>query len=165
MEIWKDVVGFEGLYKVSNLGNVITIRKNRQMSKCPDRNGYFVLKLSNKSKSRSTSYHRVVAEAFVPNHNGGTEVNHINGNNQDNRPENLEWVTHSENLCHAWREGLYKNGRKGQPIIGESISTGEQLRFDKVKDVEKYGFQAGNVSSVINGKYSQHKGYYWRKAD
>lgn len=110
-EIWKDVIGYEGLYQVSNLGNVKSLDRKRLHPKGfyrkyksrlikPDMiKGYKRVKFSDSTISRIT-VHRLVAIHFIPNPENKPHVNHINTIRTDNRVENLEWVTHRENMCH-----------------------------------------------------------------
>jgi hypothetical protein len=111
MEQWKDIKGFEGLYEVSNLGNVrsldrMVLHKNNYMQFKPGKlikpqynhAGYLRFDLLGK-KCRA---HRLVAAAFIPNKYNKEEVNHINGIRDDNRLENLEWTTKSENNIHKY---------------------------------------------------------------
>lgn len=95
-EIWKDVKGFEGLYFVSNKGNV---KNNRGKILKPwfKRYGYLDLKLTKNRKQYHKQVHRLVAEAFIPNPKNKPQVNHINGFKFWNTVENLEWVTNKEN--------------------------------------------------------------------
>lgn len=110
-EEWRDVLGFEELYQVSNLGKVRTIKKGEaEMSQQENRNGYLTVHLRNKGVERRAMVHRLVAEAFIPNPDEFRDVNHKNGNKADNRVENLEWVSHSDNMTHSFRE-LGKNVR------------------------------------------------------
>jgi hypothetical protein len=117
MEIWKDVVGYEGIYKVSNYGLVKRVSKIRGVNLkyreeyylVPTDNGkgYFRIKLSNNGKSKRVMLHRIIAEAFINNPENKKCVNHINHNRKDNRIENLEWCTHSENTLHAVKHGRW----------------------------------------------------------
>jgi hypothetical protein len=109
-EIWKPVVGYEGLYEVSNLGNVKAVEKivGHPTGQCrrPEKmvklqngsSGYAVVNLCKNGKPRTTRVHILVAEAFLKKPEGKCEVDHINRNRKDNRVENLKWCTHKENM-------------------------------------------------------------------
>ena len=112
-EEWRDVLGFEELYQVSNLGNVRTVKRGEAtvMSQEEQWNGYLSVHLRNKGVERRASVHRLVAEAFIPNPDGLRDVNHKNGIKTDNRVENLEWLSHSDNMKHQYQ--VLKTGRYG----------------------------------------------------
>lgn len=106
-EIWKEVLGTEGQIIVSNLGNVK--RKNEGYFKPAHISmsvGYFCVSIG---KGKAKMIHRLVAETFIPNPEGKRCVNHINSIIKDNRVENLEWCTHSENSKHAVKLGRMTN--------------------------------------------------------
>lgn len=122
MEVWASVVGFENQYEVSSLGNIRSIdryvkhhiegvnrmykgtnKKTRLNSK-----GYVRCNLKNDGKRYDFTVHRLVAEAFIPNPENKPQINHINGIKTDNRIENLEWCTQSENNIHATKNRLVK---------------------------------------------------------
>lgn len=110
-EIWKDVVGYEGYYQVSNLGRIKRTRggKGAQSGKILKqymRDGYSSVYLTKDAKTEGYSVHRLVAMAFHENPENKICVNHINGVKSDNRAVNLEWVTYKENTAHAWKTGL-----------------------------------------------------------
>lgn len=105
MEIYKDIKGFEGIYQVSNLGNVRRVYKKKQgfgiLNPVNHSGGYSRLKLRNKGNDKDVYIHRLVAEAFITGH--GNQVNHIDGNKKNNSSDNLEWCNSNENVSH------YKN--------------------------------------------------------
>lgn len=106
MEIYKTIKGFNGLYEVSNTGIVVSLRRNRKVMK-PYRmpNGYLHVALTS-DKCYSLRIHRLVAEAFVLNPDSLPEVNHIDGNKENNNDWNLEWTNRSNNMLHALASGL-----------------------------------------------------------
>jgi len=122
MEEWKDVVGYEGIYQVSNLGNVKRISKTRGVNikykndyilkPMDNGKGYLRVKLTNNGISKRVMLHRIIAEAFIPNIYNKKVVNHINCNLKDNSINNLEWCTQSENCLHAVKLGRWTQGRK-----------------------------------------------------
>jgi len=108
--IWRPVIGFEGLYKISNTGRIISFHKrnfDQEISQRIDRGGYLAVRLSKQGKTSTQYVHRLVALAFIDILEGKPYVNHINGDKLDNRIENLEWVTHAENIQHAYKIGSY----------------------------------------------------------
>jgi len=123
LEIWKDVVGFEGEYMVSNIGRIksldrtVTLKNHYQiktrsvkerilrLSKRSNNSPYYIVTLSGR---KSLLVHRLVAIAFIPNPLNKPQVNHKNGIKSDNILENLEWVTVKENAIHAIKTGLFR---------------------------------------------------------
>jgi hypothetical protein len=142
-EIWKKVVGYESYYEVSNLGNVNSfdryIPTRKGSGKQTGRNiilqksvkGYLMALLSVDKKTLYTGAHRLVAKAFIPNPLNKPQVNHINGIKHDNRVENLEWCTGSENIKHSVDNKLvkYNYGEKHH----RSKITDEQMKEILIK--------------------------------
>ena len=134
MEEWKNIKGYEGLYQVSNFGRVKSLnyhRTGKEVLMKPGRfvmksgNAYYGVKLYKDSKMNVKLVHRLVAEAFIPNPENKPEVNHIDGNPSNNRVDNLEWVTRSENIKHSYRV----LGRKA----GFSGMRGKKSPFAKIR--------------------------------
>lgn len=125
-EEWRDVDGYAGLYRVSSCGNIESVRRETQFMRSGKQSsmmsggrnltlrktqtGYSIVGLTKNASQRSKTIHRMVATAFIPNPLGKREVNHKNGIKADNRVENLEWVTHSENVLHSYRCLNKRNG-------------------------------------------------------
>lgn len=122
-EIWKDIKGYEGIYQVSNLGNVRSldrcvncgiknnsnvIRKGKLIKQNQNLHNYLQVHLSKKNKAKMITVHRLVAEAFLPNPNNLPQINHIDGDKLNNNVNNLEWCTAKENINHSWGLGLSK---------------------------------------------------------
>ena len=118
LEVWKDIQGYEGMYQVSNLGNVKSFKdhlgkpRERLRSLVTDKLGYKKVDLYKKGdKPKIQLVHRLVAKAFLPNPENKPMVNHKDSNPSNNRVENLEWCTQSENIIHGYREGNIKPPR------------------------------------------------------
>lgn len=164
-EHWKPVKGFEGKYIVSNFGNIMSIPRTyinklgRKYTidgfilvKHDDTNGYDKVWLGD---SVMKSVHRIVAEAFIPNPDGFSEVNHIDGDKKNNCASNLEWVTHKKNIEHAIKTGLIGDfAKKATPDIVIAIRT-EYIPNDRKHSTtalaKKYGLSAGYVWKIISG--------------
>jgi hypothetical protein len=121
--------------------------------------GYELVHVTINGLCLNRTVHRLVAQTFINNPNNKTEVNHINGIKTDNRVENLEWVTSSENKKHAFIIGLNKsNIIRAKTVIAENEN--EKLSFSPIKSVEKQGYNRIAIShSIRSGK--KYKGYNW----
>lgn len=113
-EVWKDIDGFNNRYQVSNLGNVKSLsyrnsKKPHLMTLRKQWNGYLYVMLVENKKQKFVAVHRLVAKAFCDNPQNKPHVNHLNNIRDDNRAENLEWCTVSENQKYAWAQGRKNN--------------------------------------------------------
>ena len=147
-EQWKDIKGYEGIYQVSTLGRVKrlagVIETERGPRRLPERYkkaviiaGYLYYSLYINDIEERCAAHRLVASAFIPNPENKPHVNHLNGIKADNRVENLEWCTRSENMQHALKTGLWeqydRHGEKN-PMYGKHHS---QDAKQKIADVHR----------------------------
>ena len=132
MEEWRDIEGYEGIYQVSSKGRIKskqrevkngenTIKIKKESIRCVQvnkrRNGYCEISLHKDGKEKRYKVHRLVAQAFIPNELNKSEVNHKDGNKENNCVENLEWVTSKENSKHAWDTGLANANHKKVKVI------------------------------------------------
>lgn len=118
-EIWKDVIGYEGVYSVSNIGRVKSLEKTilckgwkivkEKVLRLKLRGGYMAVGLYKNKKQKYYYVHRLVANAFIENTHNKPQINHIDANKTNNNLLNIEWVTQSENRLHAQRMGLCIN--------------------------------------------------------
>lgn len=155
-EVWKDI---DDKYQVSNFGNIRSCASGKWKLKQTQtvRDGYVRVILGGNGKTKSHFVHRLVAEAFVPNPDKKTQVNHKNGVKTDNRAENLEWVTCSENIRHAFNTGLNKHLKYKIKCIetGEIFNgIGEASRKTGVRNSSiwlhlKKGWRAGGLHFEI----------------
>ena len=159
-EIWKDVVGYEGLYQVSNLGRVKSIYKYKKILTPRPRNTYLRVSLSKNGKATNYSLHRLVAQAFLPNPTKLPEVNHKDENKQKNEVGNLEWCTKEYNMKY----GTWKNLRAisvAKPVAQYDLNGNFIKRWNSIKDA-KITLKINNIPAVCKGKANKAGGYIWK---
>ena len=167
-EIWKEIEGYNGIYLVSNIGNVKSIdRKSKHATSgyitvfgrnkaLRNWGGYPRVYLTKENTGNTFSVHRLVAKTFIPNPENKAQVNHINGIKHDNRVENLEWCTPKENMQHALSTGL--KGR-GETFTNSKLTDAKVLAIkrllrlkpnvNKCKLAEKVGISNGVIYQII----------------
>lgn len=177
-EIWKPIKGYEGLYEVSNLGNVrsldhITIQKTKgnvtvhrlnkgRMLKCGrDKDNYCQVSLCKDGKAVGKKVHRLVAEQFIPKIDGKNCINHIDCDRRNNRVDNLEWCTPSENVKHEYKCGRVPNRAKR---VTQYDNQGRVIKhWETIKEIEKtLKIFSASVSRVCKQKRGTAGGYIWR---
>lgn len=135
---YRDISGFAGLYKVSPDGNVYSCNKRKLLTPLITIRGYARVGLYKDKKYHYNLIHRLVAMEFISNQEKKGEVNHKNGIKTDNRVENLEWVTRSENMIHGYKNGLIKVSEKCISIL---VNNNKTRDYSKRKKRRNNSFQ------------------------
>lgn len=161
VEVWKNVVGYEGIYEVSNLGRVRTHKektthsvrhgtrrwKQRVLKPKSSKTREPRVSLWKDKKSKDFLVHRLVAVAFIPNPENKPCINHIDGNPKNNNVENLEWNTYKENQNHSFDNGLAHINKE---VILFNKETFDVHKFrSQAKASEFLGFNNGYINSLI----------------
>lgn len=172
-EIWRDITGYDGIYQVSNLGNVRSIehidcrKRNRIAGRVlkpgKKQNGYLQVVLKDETgKSKNYYVHRLVMKAFVGECPAEYEVNHIDENKSNNTLENLEYVTHRCNINHG--TGKFRSAaKKGKPV--EQYSTDDEwlAEYASTSEAERItGVWHNNISKACKRKVKTAGGYIWK---
>ena len=172
MERWKAIEGYEGLYEVSDMGNVKSLRKGRNLKPCNNGNGYMVINLRLNGKSKTTFVHRLVCGAFHGKHVEGLFVNHKNGVRDDNRVSNLEWVTQQENNADMVKRGTHQYDKamfkfywqKRERYVECLDRDGNPLAvFNSIKKAsDSLGICYASIHKACNGARKKAGGFGWR---
>jgi len=157
-EVWKDIKNYEGLYEVSNFGNVRSLKygKIKYLKPAKNKGGYYFVILCKNGKTKNFRIHRLVANAFIENPNNYPQINHKDEDKTNNKASNLEWCNNQYNKRFSNAKqvmGISKDGRK--TILLEATVDGDLL-----------GFKNQNISNAANGKFHKignhkYKGIEW----
>ena len=186
MEEWKDIKGYEGLYMVSNLGNVKSLGNgnSRNKNNCKERirkptkngSGYLQVQLYKDGIRKMHLVHRLVACAFIPNPQGLPEVNHLSEDKTDCRAENLEWCSHGYNQNYGTRniragksvsKANTNNPKRSKALIATNKVTRQTIEFPSAMEAERQlGINHSNIARCCNGNgYKSVGGYVWQYKD
>ena len=146
---WKSLTCCDAKYLIQENGYVIYLqRKNsiKFLRSRIDRAGYITVRINKNGQSSTQFVHRLLAAAFIPNPNNKPFINHINGIKTDNRLENLEWVTHAENIKHAYKTGLIN---KSKLVI--DICCGKTFKSSKEAALF-YNIKYNTLRCYLNGQ-------------
>ena len=191
-EIWNDIEGYEGFYQVSNLGRVKSIKRkaryynhskelfrmvNEKIIYQRETNwGYYTVNLNKNGQTKIKRIHRLVASAFIPNPEHKEEVNHKDSNKKNNRVNNLEWATRSENAIHAWENNLLERNRIAikKNIIKAYTACKKQIdqydkdgnfikTWDSISDASRnLNIHHSDISRCCSKKRKTAGGYIWK---
>ena len=173
MEEWKSIAGYEGLYEVSNYGRVkslgrIVIRKNGWACTFKQKilrthktlKGYVLVDLHKNNKAKRLYVHRLVAEAFIPNHKKMPEINHKDEDKENNAVGNLEWCSRIENVRYG--TGIKRGGQARSKKVYQYSFSGELIKiWDSNRACRAAGFDGKGILLCVKGVTKQHQGYRW----
>lgn len=160
MSNWREIPHYEN-YDVSDDGHVRNRKTGRILKTSWTRGDYEKVNLRSNGEAKSIKVHRLVAGAFIPNEENKPYVNHLDGNKHNNRADNLEWCTSSENNKHAFDNGLsYRPDSSGVPKRKTVIlETG--MIFDSISDCARFlGTSGSHVSACLAGRLRTCCGYH-----
>lgn len=180
-EEWKFIDGFDNRFSVSNFGRVrsnervvsnhtgVIHKKDCILKQQKNHKGYLTVTLLNGNYKKTISVHRLVAKAFIPNEFNKPQVNHIDGNKENNFYKNLEWCTNKENQLHAVALGLndhskYESGKKKRPILQIDLISGEVVaEHESIASAARAvnASTTSNIGSCCIGKRHKANGYAW----
>lgn len=170
-EIFKDIEGYEGLYQISNFGRVKSLgngnsnnSKERILKPAKNNNGYLCVELSKQGKRKMHLVHRLVAQAFIENHNNLPQVNHKNQIKTDNQVGNLEFCTAAYNCNYGTHNQRVAESNTNHPNKSKQVLCLETgIIYPSTKEVQRQtGFSQGNISECCNGKRKTCGGFHWQ---
>lgn len=165
-EEWRPVTGYEGLYKVSNCGEVFSVRKNILLTRKYNRLGYQIIILYKEGKGRLFYVHRLVAQAFIQNTYNYPCINHKDENKMNNKVDNLEWCTYkyNSNYGSCAKKIGFKNMNKESTSTPVLCFIGDKLmkEYPSMNEAERQtGIFSQNILKCCQGKTAFAGGYRW----
>lgn len=184
VEEWRPICGYEGLYQVSNLGRVKSLKNNKGIYRekiliiGKNKDGYLQINLCKEGKMKTFRVHRLVANAFIENPNEYTTVNHIDENKENNCVDNLEWMNLSQQQRHGtcikrrvekidWKTKVantdYKAiAEKQSKRVYQYDKNGKLVAiWESTRECGRNGYNQGNVAACCRGEAKSHRGYIW----
>lgn len=174
-EEYRPIVGYEGYYEVSNLGNIRSCKrviidrrckrllKSKPIVQKDDTHGYLIVVLWKNNKSKKYKVHRLVAQTFIPNPNNFRDINHKDENKYNNNVANLEWISHKANLNYGSRNeraNITRSKKVGQYIKGTNKLLATYINAYIAE--EQTGICECNISACCRNKRKTAGGYCWK---
>lgn len=176
MEIWKAIEGTKGFIEVSNEGRVRSLLRGtpRILKTSIDSKGYHRIRVTIEREKKGFKLHREVAKAFIPNPYNKPQVNHKDGNKNNNSVSNLEWVTNKENVHHAIKNGMWvsviegskrENESRKKPILAYRVKGDYPCTryYGSINEAERE-IGSRHITDVLKGKRKQVKGWSFEYA-
>jgi len=166
-EIWKPVVGYEGLYDASNIWNVKSLKFNRtwkeKLLKGRIWNWYLRVCLYKDLLHNNFTIHRIIAQTFIPNTENKPCVNHINWIKTDNRVENLEWVTNKENTKHAFDNSLMDWQTTAKKVYQYTLGLEFIQEFSSASSASRItGIHSSWITACCRWEYKTSWWFIWK---
>ena len=171
-EEWRDIKGYEGYYQVSNLGRVKSLSRyvakgvrrmyvaERILKTRKNKNGYLAVYPCKNGRNVAMDVHRIVGLVFIPNPNGYKDINHKDGDKENNRVENLEWVTRSQNIKHAYKELGHRH------VCRKVLCMENNIVYNSSVDAAKaLNLNASAIRNNAAGRSKSTQGYHFRNLE
>ncbi len=162
-ETYLDIKGYEGLYLVSTLGNIYSVKNKQLLKPIKHTGGYMRVMLYKYGNGSLFKVHRLVAQAFIPNPENKPQVNHIDEDKTNNMVSNLEWVTAKENVNHGTRNER-SSKKQGMKIKAIDIASGEYNIYNSQQECAKrLNLTQSSISQCVRGNMRETGGYIFEK--
>lgn len=173
-EIWKDIVGYEGLYQISNYGRVKSVTRKvncrngtiktiseKILASNPNNRGYYSVQLCYNSLPVRYLVHRLVANAFIPNPDNKEQVNHIDEDKANNSVDNLNWMTAKENTNFGTKNQRVSKANINNPLSSKSVTNGIEIYPSAAEAHRQLSCDSSSILKSCKNPNKTCGGYHW----